>query len=108
LRENSLDDRDALSSVGFYFNASKNDLGSDDLSLLARDVFSELFSALDIKLKAHVLKESDLLPLVREVFESIQQKLLAFNYPIFSTNTKLRLVVGEAQILSDRGSCPLS
>ncbi|KAG0062657.1 hypothetical protein BGZ92_006135, partial [Podila epicladia] len=69
-----------------------------------RDVFSELFSALDIKLKAHVLKESDLLPLVREVFESIQQKLLAFNYPIFSTNTKLRLVVGEAQILSDRGS----
>ncbi|KAF9376201.1 hypothetical protein CPB97_010991 [Podila verticillata] len=152
---------------GFYFNASKNDLGSDDLSLLARsiddkvlqeqsissntvfaknrtlllflsrllifnycleypgcrqtfssarwallqvcpnmfrDVFSELFSALDIKLKAHVLKESDLLPLVREVFESIQQKLLAFNYPNFSTNTKLRLVVDEAQILSDRGS----
>ncbi|KAI1290548.1 hypothetical protein EDD11_009178, partial [Mortierella claussenii] len=152
---------------GLYFNASKNNLGSDDLSLLAesidgkvlqeqgvntntlfarnrtillflswllifnyclqyqgcretfssaswallqacpnifRDVFSELFRTLNIKLKAHALSESDLLPIVREEFESVQQSLLAFKYSNFSPDTKLRLVVDEAQILSDRGS----
>ncbi|KAF9348111.1 hypothetical protein BGX34_002668, partial [Mortierella sp. NVP85] len=151
---------------GFYFNAAKGDLGSDDLSYLSEridaklleekgpnvntlfakdttlllflsrllilnyclrvpgcrqtfssaswtilqvcptmfnDVFSELFRALYAKLKRHAITESELLPIVREAFDSVQESLIACNYPNFSNESKLRLVVDEAQILSDKG-----
>ncbi|KAI8356979.1 hypothetical protein B0O80DRAFT_446273 [Mortierella sp. GBAus27b] len=152
---------------GFYFNAAKSDLGSDDLSYLSEridaklleeqgsnantlfaknttlllflsrllilnyclrvpgcrqtfssaswttlqvcptmfnDVFSELFRGLYAKLKTHAITESELLPIVREAFDSAQESLTAYKYPNFSSESKLRLVVDEAQILSDKGS----
>lgn len=152
---------------GFYFNAAKSDLGSDDLSYLSEridaklleeqgpnantlfaknttlllflsrllilnyclrvpscrqtftsaswttlqvcptmfnDVFSELFRELYAKLKTHAITESELLPIVREAFDSAQESLIAYKYPNFSSESKLRLVVDEAQILSDKGS----
>ncbi|KAF9994042.1 hypothetical protein BGZ80_001265 [Entomortierella chlamydospora] len=152
---------------GFYFNAVKNDIGSDDLSYLAEridakvleeqganantlfaknttlllflsrllilnyclrvpdcrqtftsaswtilqvcptmfnNVFSELFRELYAKLKTHAITESELLPIVRDEFQSAQESLVAFNYPNFSSESKLRLVVDDAQILSDKGS----
>ncbi|KAG0314046.1 hypothetical protein BG000_005676, partial [Podila horticola] len=152
---------------GFYFNASKNDLGSDDLSLLAelidkktleeqgprlntvfarnatlvlflsrllvlkyclqvpncrqtfssaswtvlqvcpqmfQDVFSMLFRILFEKLHERAHSELVLIGVVRDEFLSVRESLAARGYTNFSTNTKLRLVVDEAQILSDRGS----
>ncbi|KAG0338494.1 hypothetical protein BG005_003700, partial [Podila minutissima] len=152
---------------GFYFNAAKSDLGSDDLSLVAelldkktleeqgprlntvfarnttlvlflsrllvlkyclhvpncrqtfssaswailqvcpqmfQDVFSELFRVLFGKLHERAYSELVLMTVVRDEFLSVRERLAARGYPNFSTNTKLRLVVDEAQILSDRGS----
>ncbi|KAF9280639.1 hypothetical protein BGZ74_002557, partial [Mortierella antarctica] len=152
---------------GFYFNAAKKDLGSNDLSQLAesldiktmeeqgprqntafarnmtlvlflsrllvlkyclqvpdcrqtfssaswavlqvcphmfKDVFSELFSILYDRLEGLAIFESALRPIVRDEFLSVRESLAAHGYPNFSTETKLRLVVDEAQILSDKGS----
>ncbi|KAF9944398.1 hypothetical protein BGZ65_012130, partial [Modicella reniformis] len=66
------------------------------------DVFSELFRGRYAKLKTHAITESKLLPIVREAFDSAQESLIAYKYPNFSSESKLRLVVDEAQILSDK------
>ncbi|KAF9981364.1 hypothetical protein BGZ75_007369 [Mortierella antarctica] len=153
---------------GFYFNASKSDLGSGDLSQLAgfidtktieeqgpekntafarnmtlvlflsrllvlkyclqvpdcrstfssaswavlqicphmfkKDVFSELYSKFYDRLEGLTIFESTLRPIVRQELLSVRQILASHNFPNFSSETKLRLVVDEAQILSDKGN----
>ncbi|KAG0083635.1 hypothetical protein BGZ93_001680, partial [Podila epicladia] len=69
-----------------------------------KDVFSELFSILYDRLEGLTIFESALRPIVRDEFLSVQESLAAHGYPNFSRETKLRLVVDEAQILSDKGS----
>ncbi|KAF9327228.1 hypothetical protein BG006_009421 [Podila minutissima] len=68
-----------------------------------QDVFSELFSILYDRLEGLTIFESALRPIVRDEFLSVQETLAAHAYPNFSSGTKLRLVVDEAQILSDKG-----
>ncbi|KAF9540047.1 hypothetical protein EC957_004678 [Mortierella hygrophila] len=149
---------------GFYFNAAKSDIGSDDLSRLAgfidsntsddsanintrfaknatlllflsrfmilyyclkvpgcrqtfssarwtllqacpymfKDVFVHLFIKLCDLMKGRALVESMLASIVREEFESLRDKPAARDYSNFSSDSKLRLVIDEAQILSDK------
>ncbi|KAG0259089.1 hypothetical protein BGZ95_004795 [Linnemannia exigua] len=149
---------------GFYFNASKNDLGSDDLYRLAdfvddktsentvsantlfaknmtlllflsrllilnyclrvpgcrqtfssarwallqvcpnmfKDVFLGLFRKLYDQMKERTNLGSVLASIVRDEFVSVRETLAAHDYPNFSSESKLRLVVNEAQILSDK------
>ncbi|KAG0287865.1 hypothetical protein BGZ98_004454, partial [Dissophora globulifera] len=149
---------------GFYFNASKNDLGSDDLYRLAdfvndktsentvsantlfaknmtlllflsrllilnyclrvpgcrqtfssarwallqicpnmfKDVFLGLFRKLYDQMKERTILGSVLASIVRDEFVSVREKLADHDYPNFSSESKLRLVVDEAQILSDK------
>ncbi|KAG0247082.1 hypothetical protein BG011_002071, partial [Mortierella polycephala] len=152
---------------GFYFNAAKKDLGSNDLSRLAEsieakaeedrgvsvntifaknmtlvlflsrllvlkyclqvpdcrqtfssaswailqacpnmfeDVFSELFNVLFNKLHRRVPFELDVTTVIQEELLIVRKLLAAHGYPNFSSETKLRLVVDEAQLLSDKGS----
>ncbi|KAF9580289.1 hypothetical protein BGW38_003127 [Lunasporangiospora selenospora] len=78
---------------GFYFNASSKDFGSDDLFSLAE--------LIDRNIDEH---SSRLLfaTIVREEFELLHDKLSALDHPNFSNGSKLRLVIDEAQILSDK------
>ncbi|KAG0279026.1 H(+)-transporting V1 sector ATPase subunit A [Linnemannia gamsii] len=68
-----------------------------------QDVFSELFSILYNRLEGLTIFESALRPIVRDEFLSVQEILAAHAYPNFSSETRMRLVVDEAQILSDKG-----
>ncbi|KAF9118081.1 hypothetical protein BGW39_001492 [Mortierella sp. 14UC] len=154
---------------GFYFNASKNDLGSDDLYRLAdfvddktsentvsantlfaknmtlllflsrllilnyclrvpgcrqtfssarwallqvcpnmfKDVFLGLFRKLYDQMKERTILGSVLASIVRDEFVSVRETLAAHDYPNFSSESKLRLVVDEAQILSDKSPTSL-
>ncbi|KAG0251328.1 hypothetical protein DFQ27_008836 [Actinomortierella ambigua] len=53
-------------------------------------------------MKGRALLESILVSIVREEFETLHDKLATFGYPNFSRDSKLRLVIDEAQILSDK------
>ncbi|KAF9572409.1 hypothetical protein BGW38_008530, partial [Lunasporangiospora selenospora] len=53
-------------------------------------------------MKGRALLESILISIVREEFELLRDKLTAHDYPNFSSDSKLRLVIDEAQILSDK------
>jgi hypothetical protein len=69
-----------------------------------QDVFSDLLRLLFDSLHEHAYSELVLITVVRDEFLSVRETLVAHNYPNFTTNTKLRLVVDEAQILGDRNS----
>lgn len=53
-------------------------------------------------MKERVIFESVLASIVRDEFVSVRETLAAHDYPNFSSESKLRLVVDEAQILSDK------
>lgn len=152
---------------GFYFNAAKKDLGSNDLSQLAefieaktsaeqspslntifaknmtfvlflsrllvlkyclrvpdcyqtfsstswailqvwphmfQDIFSELFGVLFKRLHECMPSQLVLMTMVQDELLSVRESLMAHHYLNFSNETKLRLVVDEAQALSDKGS----
>ncbi|KAF9275530.1 hypothetical protein BGZ88_002278, partial [Linnemannia elongata] len=67
-----------------------------------KDVFMHLFIKLCDLMKGRALLESILASIVREEFESLRDKLAGHDYPNFSSDSKLRLVIDEAQILSDK------
>ncbi|KAG0012920.1 hypothetical protein BGZ80_011418 [Entomortierella chlamydospora] len=67
------------------------------------DVFSTLFKELFTRLHAHTIFELQLWAVVRDEFMSLRDRLATLGYPNFSSGSKLRLVVDEAQILGDRG-----
>ncbi|KAF9536266.1 hypothetical protein EC957_011803, partial [Mortierella hygrophila] len=67
-----------------------------------KDVFMHLSNKLCDLMKGRALLESVLASIVREEFESLRDKLAAHDYPNFSSDSKLRLVIDEAQILSDK------
>ncbi|KAF8930220.1 hypothetical protein BGZ47_000688 [Haplosporangium gracile] len=67
-----------------------------------KDVFMHLFIKLCDLMKGRALLESILASIVREEFESLLDKLAGHDYPNFSSDSKLRLVIDEAQILSDK------
>ncbi|KAF9153552.1 hypothetical protein BGX20_004877, partial [Mortierella sp. AD010] len=69
-----------------------------------RDVFSALFRELFVRLNTLTIFELRLWTVVREEFQLVRDHLAALGYPNFSSESKLRLVVDEAQILGDRGS----
>ncbi|KAG0247773.1 hypothetical protein BG011_000951, partial [Mortierella polycephala] len=69
-----------------------------------QDVFAGLFSILYNRLEGLTIFELALRPIVRDEFLSVQETLATHAYPNFSSGTKLRLVVDEAQILGDNGS----
>ncbi|KAF9323662.1 hypothetical protein BG006_001251 [Podila minutissima] len=152
---------------GFYFNAAKKDLGSNDLSQLAefldtktseeqsprintvfarkmtlvlflsrllvlkyclqvpncrqtfssdrwailqacshmfRDVFMEFFRILYDQMKERSFSVSVMESIVRDELLSVRDSLAVHKYTNFSRETKLRLVVDEAQILGDKGT----
>jgi hypothetical protein len=67
-----------------------------------KDVFMHLSNNLRDLMKGRALLESVLASIVREEFELLRDKLAAHDYPNFSSDSKLRLVIDEAQILSDK------
>ncbi|KAG0284449.1 hypothetical protein BGZ97_008194, partial [Linnemannia gamsii] len=67
-----------------------------------KDVFMHLSNNLCDLMKGRALLESVLASIVREEFELLRDKLAAHDYPNFSSDSKLRLVIDEAQILSDK------
>ncbi|KAF9916717.1 hypothetical protein FBU30_001180, partial [Linnemannia zychae] len=71
---------------------------------MLQDVFSQLFSILYDRLEGLKIFESSLRPIIRDEFLSIREKLIARAYPNFSGESRLRLVMDEAQILSDKCS----
>ncbi|KAG9071529.1 hypothetical protein KI688_005741 [Linnemannia hyalina] len=67
-----------------------------------KDVFMHLFIKLRDLMKGRALLESHLASIVRDEFELLQDKPAALDYPNFSSDSKLRLVIDEAQLLSDK------
>ncbi|KAG0335175.1 hypothetical protein BG005_004653, partial [Podila minutissima] len=67
-----------------------------------KDVFLELFRKLYDQMKERTILGSVLASIVRDEFVSAREVLAAHDYPNFSSESKLRLVVDEAQILSDK------
>ncbi|KAF9084469.1 hypothetical protein BGX23_010490 [Mortierella sp. AD031] len=70
------------------------------------DVFLTLFIELFSTLKQRAVSALILMSIVSEEFESVQGRLIAHDYPNFTGNSKLRLIVDEAQILSNQGNTP--
>jgi hypothetical protein len=69
-----------------------------------QDVFSELFKVLFKQLYERVLFELVLTTVVQDGFLAVRNLLADHAYPNFSRNSKLRLIVDKAQVLSDKGS----
>lgn len=67
-----------------------------------RDVFMHLYMKLCNLTTARSVPISDLASIVRKEFESVREILAAHDYPNFSSESKLRVVIDEAQILSDK------
>ncbi|KAK3813839.1 MAG: hypothetical protein JOS17DRAFT_450283 [Linnemannia elongata] len=67
-----------------------------------KDVPMHLFIKLCSLMKGRALLESVLGSIAREEFESLRNKLAAHEFPNFSSDSKLRLVINETQILSDK------
>ncbi|KAF9537357.1 hypothetical protein EC957_008397 [Mortierella hygrophila] len=119
---------------GFYCNAAKSNFGLDDLCRLADfidnnisddstsgcrkafssagwallqvcpNMFEDVFSHLCLKLHVLTKERKNLASIVREEFESVRRRLAACSYPNFSNESKLWVVINEAQILSDMRS----
>lgn len=70
----------------------------------SQDVFSELFPILRDRLKGLTIFESALRHIVQDEIPSVWESLATHSYPTFSRGAKLRVVVDEAQILSNKGS----
>ncbi|KAF9176074.1 hypothetical protein BGZ50_001906, partial [Haplosporangium sp. Z 11] len=73
------------------------------------DVFRDLFRALYDKLLDSLLThaatlDSVLDSIVEKELQSVQDHLIALDYPNFSSESNFRLVVDEAQALNDRGT----
>ncbi|KAF9197860.1 hypothetical protein BGZ49_001525 [Haplosporangium sp. Z 27] len=68
------------------------------------DVFSAMFKELFAQLHKHTIFELQLWDVVRNEFMSLRNRLAASGYSNFTSGTKLRLVVDEAQILGNRGN----
>ncbi|KAF9547851.1 hypothetical protein BGW38_009622, partial [Lunasporangiospora selenospora] len=66
-----------------------------------KDVFMHLSNELCDLMKGQALLESILVSIVRKEFKLLRHKLAAHDYLNFSIDTTLRLVIDEAQILSD-------
>ncbi|KAF9393299.1 hypothetical protein BGX21_010806 [Mortierella sp. AD011] len=73
-----------------------------------KDVFMHLSNKLCDLMKGRALLESILSSVVREEFELVRDKLAALDYPNFSSDSKLRLVIDEAHILSDKSPTSFS
>ncbi|KAG0325768.1 hypothetical protein BG004_003121 [Podila humilis] len=68
------------------------------------DVFAELFKVLFKHLHERVLFELVMTTVVQDEFSAVRNLLAAHTYPNLSSESKLRLVVDEAPVLSDKGS----
>ena len=68
------------------------------------DVFSPLFDKLITQIPLNSISALTLYTVVRNKFTSLRDILLKLNYPNFNNETKLQLVIDEAQILGDRGN----
>ncbi|KAF9434882.1 hypothetical protein BGZ76_007264 [Entomortierella beljakovae] len=71
--------------------------------VISMDVFSTLFNQLLSHLDHKTIAETTIWAISRNEFVSVKEQLISMNYPNFSNNTKLNLVVDEAQILGDQG-----
>ncbi|KAG0272672.1 hypothetical protein BGZ95_011551 [Linnemannia exigua] len=67
-----------------------------------KDVFVHLCMKLCDLTTARTVPVSDLASIVRKEFESVREILAVHDYPNFSSDSKLRVVIDEAQILSDK------
>ncbi|KAF9536711.1 hypothetical protein EC957_009922 [Mortierella hygrophila] len=106
---------------GFYFNAAKSDFGLDDLCRLAdfidNNVFErkmglslapsclnmleDMFAHFCMKLRVLTKERKNLASIVRQELEWVRGRLAACSYVNFSNESKVRVVIDEAQILSD-------
>ncbi|KAF9403901.1 hypothetical protein BGZ94_004467, partial [Podila epigama] len=69
-----------------------------------RDVFMEFFRKLYDRMKESSFSVSVMESIARYELLSVRESLAVHNYTNFSRETKLRLVVDEAQILGDKGT----
>ncbi|KAI8054588.1 hypothetical protein BDF22DRAFT_654729 [Syncephalis plumigaleata] len=69
-----------------------------------RDVFWELFQKLYKEIKVYGTDEAELIPIICDKFESVHKMLIKLDYPNFSSKSKFRLVIDEAQLLADMKS----
>ncbi|KAI8051233.1 hypothetical protein BDF22DRAFT_94824 [Syncephalis plumigaleata] len=69
-----------------------------------RDVFMELFQKLYKEIRVYGTDEAELISIVRDKFESVRDMLIELDYPNFSSESKFRLVIDEAQLLADMKS----
>ncbi|KAF9426582.1 hypothetical protein BGZ76_002697 [Entomortierella beljakovae] len=67
------------------------------------DVFMELFKTVFDRLHGQVISGLALTAVVRKELLSVRDRLLELEYPNFTSKSKLRLCLDEAQILSDQG-----
>lgn len=67
-----------------------------------KDAFVHLCMKLCDLTTARTVPVSDLASIVRKEFESVREILAVHDYPNFSSDSKLRVVIDEAQILSDK------
>ncbi|KAI8057141.1 hypothetical protein BDF22DRAFT_227367 [Syncephalis plumigaleata] len=69
-----------------------------------RDVFRELFWKFYINTNGRISSDSSLELIVKQEFESVRDMLIKLKYPNFSSESKFRLVIDEAQLLADMKS----
>ncbi|KAF9582306.1 hypothetical protein BGW38_000384 [Lunasporangiospora selenospora] len=70
----------------------------------SKSVLTYLFKTMFNNLNERVLFELVLTAVIQSEILLVSDLLIGHRYPNFSAGSKLRLVVDEAQILSDRGS----
>ncbi|KAF9429272.1 hypothetical protein BGZ76_001560, partial [Entomortierella beljakovae] len=68
---------------------------------LFRDIFKDLLRILSENLRSRIISSLDLIDIVRTEFLSARRRLVDLNFPNFTSQSKLRLVIDEAQILGD-------
>jgi hypothetical protein len=67
-----------------------------------KDVFVHLCMKLCHLTTARTVPVSDLASIVRKEFELVRKMLATYDYPNFSSESKCRVVIDEAHILSDK------
>lgn len=72
--------------------------------MLGEDVFLDPFKILFKKLNERSLFELVLTTVIQDEFYLVRDLLVGHRYPNFMAGSKSRLVVDEAQLLSDKGS----
>ncbi|KAF9416107.1 hypothetical protein BGZ76_004708 [Entomortierella beljakovae] len=112
---------------GFYFNASDIDLGSNDMASMARSIDSRTGDNDSLSTNQHQLCEEAITHTIlyksccsqplfiypkqsrhistvtRKELLAVKEKLISLEYPNVDNNSKLRLVIDEAQVLGDKG-----